>query len=155
MLYTRRVFTLLALVTAMTLSAAAASAQEIKYFVVQSTGLFEITSQSTGGRFVIQPRNEWIHVPGRGNLQVRGRTDRAARLEVVATQVRGAGRAHARVTFRPQNSNSTRTIYEGPLDLTAVVPQTVSADTNFDNVNVAITQNGRTISRRLPLGSRP
>lgn len=55
MLYARRTFSVLAMIGAMMLSAAAASAQEIRYFVVQSTGLFEITSRSTGGLFTIKP----------------------------------------------------------------------------------------------------
>jgi|GEM_PF-2170562 len=154
MLYLRRTFTVLAMVGAMMLSAAAASAQEIRYFVVQSTGLFEVTSRSTGGRFTIAPTNERIQVPGRGLLQVRGSTDRAQRLEVVATQIRGSGLSHTSVTFHPQGGQ-LRTIFSGPLPLPAVVPQTVSPSTSVDNVTVTVSQNGRTVSRRLPIGSRP
>jgi hypothetical protein len=154
MLYARRAFMLLAMLAAMTVSAATASAQEIRYFVVQSTGLFEVKNTSTGGRFIIAPTSERIQVPGRGLLQVRGYTDRAQRLEVVATQVRGAGIAGVSVTYCPQGG-STRTIYSGTVGLPVVVPRTVSANTNFDNITVKVTQNGRTVSRRLPVGSRP
>lgn len=153
MLYLRRTFTVLAMIGAMMLSAAAASAQEIRYFVVQSTGLFEVTNVSTGGRFTIAPRNEYIQVSGRGLLQVRGSTDRASRSEVVATQIRGSGLSHTSVTFHPQGGQ-LRTIFSGPLPLPAVVPQTVSPSTSVDNVTVTVSQNGRTVSRRLPIGSR-
>jgi hypothetical protein len=154
MLYARRTFTVLAIVGAMMVSAAAASAQEIRYFVVQSTGLFEVTNISTGGRFAIRPTNEYIQVSGRGMLQVRGHTDRASRGEVVATQVRGSGQSHTSVTFHPPGGQ-LRTIFSGPLPLPAVVPQPVSTITNVDNVTVTVWQNGRTVSRRLPIGSRP
>jgi len=153
MLYLRRTFTVLAMIGAMMLSAAAASAQEIRYFVVQSTGLFEVTNVSTGGRFTIAPTNERIQVSGRGLLQVRGSTDRASRSEVVATQIRGSGLSHTSVTFHPQGGQ-LRTIFSGPLPLPAVVPQTVSPSTSVDNVTVTVSQNGRTVSRRLPIGSR-
>jgi hypothetical protein len=154
MIYARRIFVLLAMVSMITLSAAAASAQEIRYFVVQSTGLFEITGRATGGRFLTEPTNERIHVPGRGLLQVRGVTDRASRTEIVATQIRGSGNAHVSVTFRPQGGNLTN-IFSGVLGLTAVVPQMVSARADLDNVTVTVSQNGRTVSRRLPIGRRP
>jgi len=71
MFYVRRAFMLLAMLSAITVSAAATSAQEIRYFVVQSSGLFEIRNVSTGGRFTIAPTNEHIHVNGRA-IQVRG-----------------------------------------------------------------------------------
>jgi hypothetical protein len=154
MLIARRTFTVLAIVGAMMVSAAAASAQEIRYFVVQSTGLFEVTSRSTGGRFTIAPTSEYIQVSGRGLLQVRGTTDRASRGEVVATQVRGSGLSHTSVTFQPPGGPLS-TIFSGPLPLPAVVPQPVSTITNVDNVTVTVSLNGRTVSRRLPIGSRP
>jgi len=122
--------------------------------VVQSTGLFEITSTATGGRFVIAPTNEFINVPGVGVRQVRGRTDRAQRTEVVVTQVRGGGAAAVRVTFQP-SGGSVQTVFNQNVGLPLVVPRTVSPNTNVDNLTVAVTQNGRTISRRLPIGSRP
>lgn len=153
MLYARRTFTTLVLIGALLSSAAAASAQEIRYFVVQSTGLFEVTNISTGGRFTIAPTNERIQVPGRGLLQVRGYTDRVSRREVVATQIRGSGLSHTSVTFQPQGGQ-VRSIFSGLLPLPAVVPQRVSPDANVDNVRVTVSQNGRSVSRRLPIGRR-
>jgi hypothetical protein len=154
MMVARRVFMLLAMLAAMTVSAASASAQEIRYFVVQSTGLFEVKNTSTGGRFIIAPTSECIQVPGRGILQVRGYTDRSSRGEPVATQVRGTGIATVSVTYCPQGG-STRTIYSGTVGLPLVVPQTVSANANLDNITVRVVQNGRTVTRRLPVGTRP
>jgi hypothetical protein len=129
-------------------------AQEIRYFVVQSTGLFEVKNISTGGRFTVAPTNEYIHVGGRGVLQVRGYTDRAARSEIVATQVRGVGTASVSVTYTPPGGRA-QSIFAGPLNLTAVVPQPVSANTSYDNITVNVAQSGRLVTRRLPVGSRP
>ena len=153
MLYARRAFMMLAMLSAIMVSAAAASAQEVRYFVVQSTGLFEIRNVSTGGRFTISPTNEYIRVAGK-SLQVRGFTDRATRGETVVTQVRGSGPAHVAVTFHPQGGR-LRTIFAGNVGLPLVVPQTVSPNANLDNVTVTVNQYGRTTSRRLPIGSRP
>jgi hypothetical protein len=153
MFYVRRAFMLLAMLSAITVSAAAASAQEIRYFVVQSSGLFEIRNVSTGGRFTIAPTNEHIHVNGRA-IQVRGFTDRASRGETVVTHVRGSGVAHVAVTFHPQGGR-LQTIFAQNIGLPLTVPRTVSPSTNFDNVTVAVSQHGRNTSRRLPIGSRP
>ena len=151
---TRRLFGGFVATCAMLLIMGAASAQEIRYFVVQSTGVFEVKDASTGGRFVIAPTSEHINVPGRGSLQVRGYTDRAQRLETVATHLRGSGVASVSVTYCPPGG-STRTIFAGNLGLPVVVPQTVSANTSFDNITVNVFQNGRWVTRRLPIGSRP
>lgn len=153
MFYVRRAFMMLAMLSAITVSAAAASAQEIRYFVVQSSGLFEVRNVSTGGRFTIAPTNEYISVNGRV-MQVRGFTDRASRGETVFTHVRGSGAAFVSVTFHPQGGR-LQTIFAREIGLPLGVPQTVSLSTNFDNVTVAVTQRGRTTSRRLPIGSRP
>ena len=152
--FTRRVFGGFVAIGATLLTMGAAGAQEIRYFVVQSSGVFEVKNTSTGGRFVVAPTSECINVPGRGLLQVRGYTDRAQRLETVATQLRGSGVASVNVTYCPQGG-STRTIYSGNLGLTVVVPQTVSANANVDNITVNVFQNGRWVTRRLPVGTRP
>jgi hypothetical protein len=149
----RRLFGLVAMLAVLMGASLSAEAQEVKYYVVQSTGVFEITNGSTGGRFIIAPRNEYISVPGRGTMQVRGRTDRAARGETVVTQVRGSGSAHVTVTYQPQGGRPTP-IFSGPCNLPLVVPRLVSPATDFDNVNVSVHRNGRTISRRLPIGRR-
>ncbi len=154
MVFARRLFALIAFLSALAASGLSANAQDIRYYVVQSTGLFEVTNQSTGGRFSIAPRNEYIQVPGRGVMQVRGNTDRAQRFETVVTQVRGSGQATVSVTFQPQGGRVS-TIFAGPANLPLVVPRTVSPNTNFDNVVVTVSQYGRTVSRRLPIGSRP
>jgi len=135
------------------LGAGSAEAQDIRYFVKQSTGLFEITATATGGKFVIAPTGEKIVVSG-VSIPVQGRTDRAQRGETVVTQVRGSGLAGVKVTFTPQNE-ATQTIFSGPsVPLPLVVPQTVSLKTNVDNVTVTVTQGAKTVSRRLPIGTR-
>ena len=149
----RRVLGLGLMVLAGMLGAGSAEAQDIRYFVKQSTGLFEITATATGGRFVIAPTGERI-VVDKVSLPVRGRTDRVARGETVVTQVRGSGFAAVRVAFTPQGS-ATRIIFSGTVPLTLVVPQTVSPSTDVDNLTVTVTQNAKTVSRRLPIGSRP
>jgi hypothetical protein len=149
----RRLFGLVAMLAVLMGATLSAEAQDIRYYVVQSTGLFEITGSSTGGNFVIAPRNEYINVPGRGTMQVRGRTDRASRGETVVTRVVGSGTAHVTVTYQPQGGRVT-TIFSGPSSLPLVVPRVVLPATNFDNVNVSVQQSGRTVSRRLPIGTR-
>jgi hypothetical protein len=132
---------------------ASADAQSVRYFVRQSTGLFEITSNATGGRFAIAPTGERIRVNG-VLIPVQGRTDRAARNETVVTQVQGSGLAAVRVTFTPQNG-ATQPIFSTPaVALPLVVPQTVSPRTEVDNVTVSVTQGLKTVSRRLPIGRR-
>ena len=151
----RRMLGLGLMVLAGMLGAGSAEAQDIRYFVRQSTGLFEITGAATGGKFVVYKSvTENINVPGLGVLPVRGRTDRVQRLETVVTQVRGSGLAAVKVTFTPQNE-ATKPIFSSPsIPLPLVVPQTVSPKTNVDNVTVTVTQNAKTVSRRLPIGSR-
>jgi hypothetical protein len=148
-----RVFTIAALLTTLAVSEGVAVAQEIRYFVVQSTGLFEIRGTSTGGRFVIAPTSEQIQVSGRGTLPVRGYTDRAQRGETVVTQIRGSGTASVSVTFQPQGGTQ-QTVFAGTLPLSVVIPRTVSMSSNVDNLKVTVNQNGSIISRRLPIGSR-
>jgi hypothetical protein len=131
-----------------------AKAQDIRYFVKQSTGLFEITSEATGGVFMVNPTGETIKVDGIGTLPVRGRTDRAARHETVVNQIRGRGKAAVAVTYQPQNG-AKQTIFSGPIGLPFVLPRTVSPSTDVDNLVVSVTQNGKTTSRRLPIGTRP
>jgi hypothetical protein len=154
MVFARRFFALMVVLSALAASAGSADAQQIKYYVVQSSGLFEITSQSTGGRFTISPRNEFIHVHEIGRLQVRGVTDRASRRETVATQIRGSGIAHVTVAFQPENG-ITSIIFSGPVQLPFVIPKNVRPNANFDNVTVTVRQNGNTVTRRLPIGTRP
>jgi len=131
-----------------------AEAREVRYFVLQKTGLFEITEQATGGRFIGSPTGENIQVPGVGVLAVRGRTDRATRGETVVTQIRGSGAAKVAVTSTTERGR-VRTIFAGTVPLPLVVPQPVSIDPDFDQVVVKLELGGRTITRRLPIGIRP
>ncbi|MFM7071657.1 MAG: hypothetical protein ACKO38_07695, partial [Planctomycetota bacterium] len=95
----RACFGLMALFAFGALSNAATEikAAEVRYFVSQSSGLFEVKG-STGGRFITAPTSEFIQVPGRTPVRVVGYTDRAQREETVVTQVRGSGSATICVT---------------------------------------------------------
>jgi hypothetical protein len=128
-------------------------AADIRYFVSQSTGLFEIKG-TTGGRFITQPTNEFIHVPGRGDIRVVGYTDRAARNESVVIQVRGSGLAWIWVT-RTTNGVVRNILSPFREWLPKVVPIVVPSDVNFDNITGYVNENGYVISRRLPIGTRP
>lgn len=154
MFSTRRLFLAIAMAFAGLGFSSQADAQEIRYFVKQSTGLFEITSQSTGGTFVRATTGEWITVPGVGRFPVVGRTDRASRGEVVVNQIRGGGLAQVKVTYTP-NGRGLATIFNGMIPLPFVLPRMVSMSPEVDNLVVAVTQNGKTTSRRLPIGTRP
>jgi hypothetical protein len=132
-----------------------AQAQTPRFVVEQSKGAYPIRNVSVGGRFIPDPTNERIRVPGGRELRVMGYTDRAARKETVITTIDGTGSAHVTVTYCPEGSNRVRTIFQGWLRLPAVVPQTVSPNATFDNITVSVQQNGRVTSRRLPIGSRP
>lgn len=128
-------------------------AAEIRFFVSQSSGLFEIKG-STGGRFITSPTSEHISVPGRGSVRVVGYTDRAQRGETVVTQVRGSGSAIICVT---RTSGGRTTNLVGPIHVTLpiVVGTLVSPNANDDNITVVVNQNGAVTSRRLPVGTRP
>jgi hypothetical protein len=151
----RACFGLMALFAFGALSNAATEmkAAEVRFFVPQSSGLFEVKG-STGGRFITAPTSEFIQVPGRGPVRVVGYTDRAQRGETVVTQVRGSGSATICVTrtFGGRTSNLV-----GPIQVTLpiVVGTLVSPNANDDNITVCVTQNGAMTCRRLPVGTRP
>lgn len=130
-----------------------ADAQQVRYFVKQSTGLYEVLAASTGGKFVGQPTGEKIRIPGVGDVPVVGRTDRASRGETVVTQLTGSGRAQVTVSYTPGGGRPV-TIFAGPLGLPFVLAQMVSMSSDFDNLTVVVTQNGKSTSRRLPIGRR-
>ncbi|MEI8368932.1 MAG: hypothetical protein WCJ31_10925 [Planctomycetia bacterium] len=134
------------------LGAGSAEAQDIRYFVNQSTGLFEITATATGGKFVVAPTGEKI-VVNKVSIPVQGRTDRAQRGETVVTQITGSGSATVSVVYTTE-AGAKKTIFAGPASLPLVVPQTVSLSSNLDNLVVSATQGAKTVSRRLPIGSR-
>lgn len=134
-------------------SAGESFAQDIRYFVVQRTGLFEIRNASTGGRFVTSPTGEQIIVPICGSLSVRGYTDRVQRGETVVTQVRGTNSALVEMEYTPQGGAKCY-LYSAYLRLPTVFSQTVSTNTSVDNVFVSVGQYGRVVCRRLPIGRR-
>jgi len=129
------------------------SASEIRFFVRQSSGLFEI-KDSTAGRFVPRLTNEYIHVEGVGPIRVVGYTDRASRGETVVNQVRGTGRATIWVT-RTTNGQVINIVPPFLTNLPRVVPILVPVNTDFDNIVGYVKIGGHTISRRLPVGTRP
>ncbi len=142
-------------VSVFAISAGESFAQEIRYFVVQRSGLFEIRNVSTGGRFMTSPTGEQLTVPNYGCLSVRGYTDRVQRGETVVAQVRGTGTSSALVEmeYTPQGGTK-RCLYSAYLQLPAVFSQTVSTNTSVDNVFVSASQYGRVVCRRLPIGRR-
>lgn len=140
-------------VSVFAISAGESFAQEICYFVVQRSGLFEIRNVSTGGRFMTSPTGEQLTVPNYGCLSVRGYTDRVQRGETVVTQVRGTSSALIEMEYTPQGG-AKRCLYSAYLQLPAVFAQTVSTNTSVDNVFVSVGQYGRVVCRRLPIGRR-
>ncbi len=146
---------LTSLFLASTLRADIANAQPsettIRYFVIQSTGLFEITDVATGGRFVIAPTSERFVVDGR-SMQVRGRTDRVRRGEkyVTVTKVIEPSNCNTEKVFEDREPMvKSQGITPGQTTLPPdIVPQTtVSVTTKVVNSRTPST-------RRLSIGSR-
>ena len=148
----RQLFGLCVMVLAGLLGAGSAEAQDIRYFVRQSTGLFEITATATGGKFVIAPTAERIVVGGVAIL-VRGRTDRASHAETVVTQIRGVGQAVVTASFIPPGATK-QIIFSRTVPLPFVDPKPASLSSAPDNYTVTVTQNLKTVTRRLPIGTR-
>lgn len=148
----RRLFGLCVMVLAGLLGAGSAEAQDIRYFVRQSTGLFEITATATGGKFVIAPTAERIVVGGVA-IPVRGRTDRASHAETVVTQIRGVGQAVVTASFIPPGATK-QIIFSRTVPLPFVDPKPASLSSSPDNYTVTVTQNLKTVTRRLPIGTR-
>jgi hypothetical protein len=123
----------------------------IRYFVIQSTGLFEITDVATGGRFVIAPTSERFVVDGR-SMQVRGRTDRVRRGEryVTVTKVIETSNCNTEKFFEdrePMFGSQGLTPGETTLPPDLVPQTTVSVTTKVVNSRTPST-------RRLSIGSR-
>ncbi|MEI8368931.1 MAG: hypothetical protein WCJ31_10920 [Planctomycetia bacterium] len=146
----RRFFGLGVVVLAGLLGAGSAEAQDIRFFVKQTAGLFEITATATGGKFVIAPTGEKIVVDGVA-IPVQGRTDRASNAETVVTQVRGSGQAFVTVSYAP-SPGTRQAIFSGQVILPYVFPPIRSL--YFDNYTVTVTQYIKTVTRRLPIGPR-
>ncbi len=134
----------------------AVEAQSIRFFVRQSSGLFEVkATPSTGGRFVVAPTGEWIAIPGLGSLPVRGYTDRASKGETVVARGQGSGRAH----FSVIHTNNAGRVFQvfsevGNLPITTGPISSVTGPT-WDSPTGVISQNGKEVRRQLPLGARP
>lgn len=148
----RRLFGLGVMVLAGLLGAGSAEAQDIRYFVRQSTGLFEITATATGGKFVIAPTAEKILVGGVA-LPVRGRTDRASNAETVVTQIRGVGQAVVTASYAPLGATK-QIIFSRTVPLPFADPKPAPLSSYIDNYSVTVTQNLKTVTRRLPIGVR-
>lgn len=143
----------LGVVSMFAMSAGTSFAQDIRYFVVQRSGLFEIRNISTGGKFVSSPTGEKIANPNGGTVSVRGYTDRVQRGETVLIQVRGTNSALIGMEYTPPGG-TTRSLGSANLLLPIVLSQTVWTNTSIDNVFVSVNQSGRVICRRLPIGRR-
>jgi len=153
----RRAFVGMALVALTAAWAGAANTAEaagIRYFVIQSSGLFEVKG-STGGRFITQPTSEFIHVPGTGAVRVVGYTDRAQRGERIVSQVTGSGLATIWVTSTNSRGQTKNLVPQFQAGLPLVVSTIVSPDADNDNITGFVRQNNATTSRRLPVGTRP
>ena len=136
-----------------------ADAANIRFFVKQSSGLYEIKG-STGGRFVIAPTGERINVIRFGTspliLPVMGYTDRASCGDSYVLVAEGSGSGTLAVTYTYQPTGRTNYLF-GPFPI--VLPsnsgfQIVPTDPLKDNVTAVVVVGGRTDSRRLPIGTR-
>ena len=142
------------------ISTISVSAAEIRYFVVQSTGLFEIKSVNTGGRFVVQPTGEMIPVSATNpNIKqpVRGFTDRLVRgSEKFVAYSTGSGFATIRVSYTDQFTNRVVNLFSFPssLPVSSGIQGPMPNNARMDNAFGYVTVGNRTDSRRLPLGTR-
>ena len=132
-----------------------ADAANIRFFVKQSSGLYEIKG-STGGRFVVQPTGERISVRGVGLLQVRGYTDRVSHAEGFVVVAQGSGSGSLAVTFYNPNTRRTSNLF-GPASIK--LPDnsgilTLAGNSYQDGLTAVLRIGNQTISRRLPIGTR-
>jgi hypothetical protein len=139
--------------------AGSADAANIRFFVQQGNGLYEIKG-STGGRFVTSPTGERISVNRFGTspliMPVVGYTDRAARNEPFVGVAEGSGQGTLSVTFTDQRTGRLGYILQ-PRTITLTNNsgmQIVPIETFKDNVTAVVIVGGRTDSRRLPIGRR-
>jgi hypothetical protein len=127
-------------------NAKAQSGVDIRYYVVQSSGLFEVIDNSKpAALFNKRLTNEYV-----AGKRVVGFTDRASRKENIIVQVRGTGVAESGGV----EINGRKRIEAKNLSLPFVFATPVSADANDDNITSFITQKGKTTRRRLPVGTR-
>lgn len=138
-------------VGAMANAASVAKAAEIRFFVLAGRELFEVKG-STGGRFVVQPTRERIDVPGRGPIPVVGYTDRIASRETLVYQVRGTGRATVWITG---NDGFRENPLLRPSQFQLPVVGILGPPLPMVSITCYVTVDGKKISRRLPIGTRP
>lgn len=132
----------LALAALTVFSASASQAQQIRYFVAQSSGLFEIkTGSPGGGRFIVSWQGYMDGMP------VVGYTDRVARGETLYTRIGGSG-----VGLISLRSNAFN--YYGWCWLPCGFWQTVSRNPAADNIFTQVWTGSSYNERRLPVGSR-
>ncbi|MFM7319624.1 MAG: hypothetical protein ACKO85_17225 [Isosphaeraceae bacterium] len=152
----RKFFTL-AFCTFLFAGASSAEAVTIRYFVKQSTGLFEVKG-STGGRFVVSPTGEMITVNG-VRLPVRGYTDRVVRdtEQFIATVTGATGTGNLVITYIDERTGRLTNLPGPPSTITLPhvtgylnVPGNARFDSLTGNVRVGTT----TYSKRLPVGTR-
>jgi hypothetical protein len=138
------------------LTAGAAHAQQGgigRHFVVKSTGLFEVTMASTGGRFLIIPKNEFFVVEGR-SLQVRGQTDRVATGEKVFAVATVAERSRCETIFHFANGYRYARTTELHPARNSVPPEIVPP--NAVRIETRISNNSSPTSRSItsPVATR-
>jgi hypothetical protein len=124
----------------------AAQKIDIRYYVVQSSGLFEVIDNSKpAALFNKKASNETI-----GGQRVVGYTDRASRKEKILVYVKGEGMVEEiGVEFNGRKAFSLK-----KQNLPFLIPQKVSPDSDKDNITSFVTQGGKTTRRRLPVGTR-
>lgn len=129
--------------------------QTIRIFVLRSTGLFEIRITNTGGRYVVAPTGESFFISGIGNLPVRGYTDRVSIAQSIIVRGQGSGSAVMSLT-QTSSSGRVQTLFSRQINLPDNSPPiSIPPDINSDIPLIVINQNGRVVSRRVPLGTRP
>lgn len=132
----------LALAALTVLSASASQAQQFRFFVRQSSGLFEVlTGSPGGGRFIISWRG---YIDG---MPIVGYTDRASRGESIYTRISGSGWAIAGVRSNAFN-------FYAAVPLPFGLWQTVSRNPAADNIYAQVWQGNYYNERRLPIGTR-
>ncbi len=133
-------------------AASQSQAATIRFFVIQGRGLVEVKG-TTGGIVIPVVPMESIEVPGIGVLPVVGYTDRASPRDTVVAQVTGRGSATIWGT-RLVLGRTTTFAPAFQATLPVVMPNRITVNSYNDSIAVYVTQNGSTISRRLPIGDR-
>lgn len=135
----------LALAGLTTLGVTSALAQDIRFITPRGSQFFEvITGAPGGGRFITTSP---YHL---NNFYISGYTDRVSRGETIFTSIRGSGSARVQLTVNGRPVFNPITV-----NLPFSLPQRVSPSAFADNIVLTVWQGGRTVSRRVPIGTRP